>query len=92
DRGYSLFVFPEGRRTKNGKINIFQTGTGFLALNMNAKIVPVKIKGLFEILPISKFWPRVGRVSITFGKPIEIKNVSYIEATKIIEEKVKGLG
>jgi hypothetical protein len=49
------------------------------------------MKGLFEILPIGKFWPRIGKVSITFGKPIEIKNVSYIEATKIIEGKVKGL-
>ena len=91
DRGYSLFVFPEGRRTTDGKIDRFQTGAGFLALNMNAKVVPVKMKGLFEILPIGKFWPRIGKVSITFGKPIEIKNVSYIEATKIIEGKVKGL-
>jgi len=91
DRNYSLFVFPEGKRTTTGKINKFENGTGFLALNMNTKIIPVKIKSLFELLPIGKFWPRMGKVSIAFGKPVEIKNMSYIEATKKIEQMVRSL-
>lgn len=91
DRGYSLFVFPEGRRTRTGRMGEFQRGTGFLSVNMKAKVVPVKLEGLHEVLPPGKFWPRFGRVKITFGKPMEVKHMSYIEATKKIEKAVKSL-
>ena len=91
DRRYSIFVFPEGRRATSSNINKFQQGTGFLALSMNTKIVPVKINGIFKVLPTGKFWPKSGKVSVSFGKPVEIKNESYIEATKKIEKMVMSL-
>ncbi|MCH8003973.1 MAG: AMP-binding protein [Nanoarchaeota archaeon] len=92
DRKFSVIVFPEGRRTTDGRINSFQLGTGFLALQMNVKIVPVRLEGLYELHPIGNFWPKSGTVSVTFGKPKQIKNSSYPKTTKIIEDMVRNLG
>ena len=69
-------------------------GIGYLALAMNLPIIPVKISGLFDILPINKTMPKKGKVIVKFGKPInqdKLKNISYIKATKLIEKKVKEL-
>ena len=94
DNGYSILIFPEAHRTPDGKIKSFKSGIGYLALNMNVPIVPIKISGLYEILPIGKIIPKFGRSKVKIGKPItldELKNLSYISATNLIEKKVKEL-
>ena len=91
DRGYSIVIFPEGERTADGKIHRFKSGIGYLALHMNAPIVPIKIEGLFYALPRAHIIPKFGKSAVKFGKPIKIKDISYIEATKLIEKKVREL-
>lgn len=91
DRGYSIIIFPEGQRTTDGKIKTFKLGVGYLALKMAVSVVPVRIKGLFEVLPPGKFIPKFHNSKVKFGKPIFFKNVSYIDAVKKIEEEVKKL-
>lgn len=96
DLGYSIIFFPEGQRTRNGKMNKFKSGIGYLALNMKVPIIPIKIEGLFEIMPAGRYIipKKFGKSKVKFGKPItldELKGLSYISATKLIEEKVKGL-
>jgi long-chain acyl-CoA synthetase len=91
DEGYSIIIFPEGKRTRDGKIHSFKQGIGFLAENMDTKILPVKTSGLFEILPYNKNFPKFGKVFVKTGKVFRIKKMPYFKATKIIEEKVKSL-
>ncbi|MCH7568310.1 MAG: AMP-binding protein [Nanoarchaeota archaeon] len=94
DNGYSILIFPEAHRTTDGKIKAFKSGIGYLALNMQALIIPVKIKGLYEILTVRKTIPKFGKSKVIIGKPItpeKLKDLSYINATKLIEEKVKEL-
>ncbi len=91
DRGYSILIFPEAHRTKDGKIKSFKSGIGYLALNMDVPIIPIKIQGLFEILPIGTFIPKFGKSIVKIGKPIIIKNLSYMEAAKLIEKRIKEL-
>ncbi len=91
DRGYSILIFPEGARTLDGKIHHFQRGVGYLATQMNVPIVPVKIEGLYEVLPRGRIIPKFGRSTITFGKPLYLEHLSYVQATKKIEEMVKKL-
>ncbi len=90
DRGYSILIFPEAHRTLNGEMQEFKSGVGYLALNMKTQVVPVKIEGLFQVLPAGKIIPRFHKSSIKFGKPIKLEG-SYLDATKIIGEKVKEL-
>jgi len=94
DRGYSIGITPEGERTLDGKIHTFKPGIGYMALNMNVPIIPVRIEGMFHILPRGRKIPRFGKSKVIFGKPIppeSFKNLSYIEAAKLIEKKVKEL-
>ena len=94
DRGYSIGIAPEGTRTPDGKIHEFRPGIGYLAVNMNVPIIPAKIEGLFYVLPAVRMIPRFGKSKVTFGKPImpkTFKGMSYIEATKLIEKKVREL-
>ncbi|MDA2938590.1 AMP-binding protein, partial [Acidobacteria bacterium AH-259-A15] len=71
DRGYSILVFPEGERTKDGKIAPFRAGIGLLANRLNVPIVPMRIDGLFELKQEGKkmAWP--GTVKVTIGSPIQ---------------------
>ena len=70
DRGYSVLVFPEGKRTEDGRMNPFMAGTGLLATNLNAPVVPIRLDGLFELKQQRRYFARPGQVSVTFGEPI----------------------
>jgi long-chain acyl-CoA synthetase len=67
DRGYSLLVFPEGSRTRDGNLRPFRTGIGLLATNLNIPIVPVRISGLYELKKAGKIRARPGAVRVSIG-------------------------
>ncbi|MBW2989440.1 AMP-binding protein [Candidatus Woesearchaeota archaeon] len=103
-RGFNILIFPEGERTKDGKIRPFKQGIGLIASNMKVPIVPVRIEGLFRILPRGSNFPKKrGRVMLKFGKPIYPGQylgfskglystyAPYSEITKKIEDSVKSL-
>src|SRR3989344_3989113 len=94
DRKFSVIFFPEGKRTLDGKIHEFKSGVGLIVTSMKIPIVPVRLKGLFEVLPIGKTIPKFGKTSVTFGKlidPSEITNKPYKEIARILEQKVGEL-
>ncbi|MBM3232354.1 AMP-binding protein [Candidatus Pacearchaeota archaeon] len=91
EKGWNILIFPEGQRTKTGKILPFKQGIGMLAVELKSPVVPIKIENVNKILPIGKFWPKPGRVNMKIGKPIRIRTDSYIKATEIIENAVKNL-
>ena len=71
--GMSLVVFPEGSRTKTGKMGNFKRGAYFLAEEFNLAVVPVTIDGAYDILPRNACYPlpRPGRIRLTIHRPIE---------------------
>ncbi|HET8824379.1 MAG TPA: 1-acyl-sn-glycerol-3-phosphate acyltransferase, partial [Terriglobales bacterium] len=70
DRGYSILVFPEGRHTKDGKMNPFRSGIGLLAINLGIPVLPMRIDGLFEVKDAGKRIARPHRISVKIGAPI----------------------
>ena len=70
EAGALLLVFPEGTRTGDGSIGRMKPGIGMLAERAAVPIVPVLIDGAYEILPKGARIPRLGRISIVFGKPL----------------------
>ncbi|MBA3243441.1 MAG: AMP-binding protein [Acidobacteria bacterium] len=71
DRGYSVLVFPEGRRTDDGNLRPFMGGTGLLASKLGVPVVPVRIEGLSELkLSGRRGFSRPGSVTIKFGEPV----------------------
>jgi len=70
-RGVSVLLFAEGTRSKDGSIQSFKRGAFTLATRSGKKIVPVTIKGTYEILPKKKFNIKSGKVKLIIDKPIE---------------------
>ncbi|MCD7823357.1 MAG: (d)CMP kinase [Oscillospiraceae bacterium] len=92
DRGYNLTIFPEGTRSKDGKLGTFKSGVAFVASEANADVLPVGI---------TKRKTRFGRIFLTvrFGKLIpyyklKVNSLSSSElrhSRDIILNEVKGL-
>jgi long-chain acyl-CoA synthetase len=72
DRGYSVLVFPEGSRTRDGEMHPFMEGIGLLAKNLDVPIVPAKIEGLYEVKKQGRRFARRGQIIVTIGEPVRI--------------------
>jgi 1-acyl-sn-glycerol-3-phosphate acyltransferase len=70
--GYSFLVFPEGTRSRDGTIQSFRRGGFFLALETGAPIVPVGIRGTFELMPKGQWHAGKGTIRIKFGEAIPV--------------------
>ena len=92
--GTSVVIFPEGTRTKDGKMQDFKAGAMVLAIKSGVDIVPVAIKGTYEILPKGKLLMNPGNVTIRVGNPIATKNRTSKDRhalAKILQEEVTKL-
>jgi long-chain acyl-CoA synthetase len=69
-RGYSVLIFPEGKRTETGEINEFRSGVGRLATRLNLPVVPMRIDGLFPLKAQKKHYARPGSVQVYMGEPV----------------------
>lgn len=72
--GRDVVVFPEGTRSKDGKIHQFKRGAFILAQEGKVNIVPVAIKGTNKINPAGKFKLRPGKVTVKYGDLILAKD------------------
>jgi len=70
DRGFSILIFPEGTETRDGRIQPFKAGIGLLVSELNVPVVPIMLRGLFEVKKRKQRFVKPGTVSITFGEPI----------------------
>jgi long-chain acyl-CoA synthetase len=92
DHGWSVLIFPEGTETKDGRMQPFRAGIGLLAAELRVPVVPIMLRGLFELKQKRQFFVRPGRVSVTFGEPIEFSaDQTPAEITKVLELRVREL-
>src|SRR5918995_18066 len=70
ERGELFGIFPEGTRTRDGKLHKGRTGAARLAMETGAPIYPVGIVGTDRALPPDSVRPRRGKVTIAIGRPI----------------------
>ncbi len=85
DGGTSLIVFPEGKRTRNGKVDVFEDGVFRLAQQLGAPIVPVSIVGSFAHHRTGQWmlWPAT--VTVHLHETIETNGMSKEEARALAE-------
>lgn len=70
-RGGGVFgIYPEGTRSRDGKIGSGKTGAAELAIRTGATIVPVGLVGTEDVMPVDASFPQPKTFSITFGKAI----------------------
>lgn len=71
-RGEAFGIYPEGARSRDGRLYRGRTGVAQLALTSGAPIVPVGLVGTEKLQPVGATVPRLVRVTIRFGAPIEV--------------------
>lgn len=92
DLRYCPLVYPEGKRTPDGSLQPFKSGIGLMATRLHTAVVPIHIKGLFEIYSIHDSWPRRGTLKVTFGAPMYLdRQHDEAAATREIEDAVTGM-
>jgi long-chain acyl-CoA synthetase len=69
--GRNLVWFPEGGRARDGRLQPLKQGTGVLLEHHPVSVIPVAIRGTFELMPTGRKLPRPGRIRIEFGAPVE---------------------
>lgn len=68
--GWSVFSFPEGTRSIDGRLQRFRAATFAAALEAGAPVLPVALEGPARIVPRKGFRFRPGRVGVAIGEPI----------------------
>jgi long-chain acyl-CoA synthetase len=89
--GFSVLIFPEGKRTDTGDIMPFRAGIGMIASRLNVPVVPVRIEGLDKVLHHTWRMATPGPVRIAFGAPLHLGGEDYETLAKQVEEAVKRL-
>jgi len=73
-KGDILVIYPEGTRTRTGEIQKGYPGVAKIFLEIETPILPVGIKGTFELMPPGKEFPGIERIiKINIGKPLYFK-------------------
>ena len=71
-RGEAFGIYPEGTRSRDGRLYRGRTGVAHLALTAGVPVVPVGLTGTEKLQPIDSRLPRVVPVTVRFGTPIEV--------------------
>jgi 1-acyl-sn-glycerol-3-phosphate acyltransferase len=81
--GMPLFVFPEGGRTVDGKLQPFLSGAAYLAIRAQVPLVPIALEGVYDLLPIHThhFYP--GELTLSVGEPIETKGMTVRQTDEL---------
>ncbi|HET7217848.1 MAG TPA: AMP-binding protein [Vicinamibacterales bacterium] len=89
--GYSVLIYPEGRRTQTGEIGHFLPGVAMIAARLDVPVVPVRIGGLDRILHPSWKFPQRGRATVAFGAAMSLKGHDYSALATEVEAAVRRL-
>ncbi len=75
-------IYPEGTRSLDGRLYRGRTGVAWLALTTGAVVVPVGLIGTQEIQPVGAKVPRIRKVTVAFGEPIDVSVHGSAESGK----------
>jgi long-chain acyl-CoA synthetase len=89
--GYSVLIFPEGKRTQAGEINAFRPGIGMIGARLQAPVVPVRLVGLDRVLHQSWKMAKPGPATIVFGAPLRLEGDDYAARAQEVEAAVRRL-
>lgn len=73
EKSYSFLIFPEGTRSRDGLLQPFKRGGFFLAVNTQAPILPITIRGTFELMPRGSFFVKRGKIKVVFQEPVQVE-------------------
>lgn len=87
-RGDLLGIYPEGTRSPDGKLYRGRTGLARMALEARVPVVPVVMVDTGEIMPIGRSIPRIGRVGMVIGEPLDFSRFHGMESDRFVLRSV----
>jgi 1-acyl-sn-glycerol-3-phosphate acyltransferase len=81
-------IYPEGTRSPDGRLHRGKTGVARLALEAGVPVIPVAMLNADEIQPPGKLIPKVKRVRIRFGPPLDFSRYAGMAGDRFIERAV----
>ena len=73
--GLAFGIYPEGTRSRDGRLYRGRTGVAWLALTAGCPVVPVALSGTQDIQPVGSRVPRIRKITIRFGKPLDFSHL-----------------
>lgn len=83
--GKNVISFPEGTRSKTGKLQLFKRGAFIIAKEGQVSIQPIAIKGAYKILPSGSFAIRPGIIHIYVGERIQSESFTNKTAEELAD-------
>ncbi|MDD5765336.1 MAG: AMP-binding protein [Candidatus Marinimicrobia bacterium] len=88
-KGKNIIIFPEGTRTRTGKLNQFKKSFAILSRELNVPVVPVSIKGAFEALPSGSHFMRPWKkIRVKFHQPVYPGNLDYDSLLNVVYNQI----
>ena len=88
DRGGAFAIYPEGTRSLDGRLHRGHAGVAALALGTGAPVVPVALVGTERVQPVGKRLPRIRRVTVRYGAPLDFSRYDGLESSGMIRRAV----
>ncbi|MFI5980765.1 lysophospholipid acyltransferase family protein [Streptomyces sp. NPDC051555] len=83
-KGELLGIYPEGTRSHDGRLYKGKVGVAAMALGAGVPVVPCAMVGTFEIQPPGQKIPKIRRVTIRFGAPLEFSRYAGMENERVV--------
>jgi 1-acyl-sn-glycerol-3-phosphate acyltransferase len=83
-QGMVLGIYPEGTRSPDGKLYRGRTGIARMALESKVSVIPVAMIDTEKVQPIGKRFPRIRRVGIVVGAPLDFSRFDGMEGDRIV--------
>src|SRR5213078_3732369 len=90
-KGGAIILFPEGTRSRDGKLQAARSGIGLTVIKSNAPVVPVRVFGTYQAFGRQMRFPRpFRRVIVKYGKPMPFEKLRA-EAKGCSKERLKQI-
>jgi 1-acyl-sn-glycerol-3-phosphate acyltransferase len=81
-------IYPEGTRSPDGRLYRGKTGVARLALDSGAPVIPVAMLNADQVQPPGKVMPKIMRVKIRFGAPLDFSRYAGMAGDRFVERAV----
>ena len=82
--GASFLLAPEGTRSRDGQLLPFKKGGFYLAIDSGVPVVPITVRGAFELMPPGTFAIRPGTIEIFFHHPIPTSSLTHKDRGRLV--------
>jgi len=82
--GQVLGIYPEGTRSPDGRLYRGRTGIARMALEAKVPVIPVAMIDTEKVQPIGKRLPRIRRIGIVVGEPLDFSRFDGMEGDRIV--------